>query len=420
MDEIEELDVLIKNVESKSEEERYHKHYKMFEDVKRFIIKRKRVLYGGTALNEMLPSKDKFYSSIQLPDFDAYTPDPKQDAIDLALYLREKGYRYVEVKTSMIHATTFKVFAEFQSVADFTYIRQSFYEFLLKEARLNPIRNQSDPKLILAYPTLLIWSFYRELGRPRGSLNRLIKIIPRFNVFMSHFSNRDRTPVVKFNQKMVISEFEKTYMISIRDYIKTNKIPDIGGFAIGLHLGMNRRKKFECCLIPGLPVFDILTGDMKSLLREFRRILPPFRVKLIQVAHLNEILPKRYSLSCRAPDGSVKTFARIIDGSEGCYSYTSVCGYTVGTIDTILFHLYGNLLSQMFFNNMTNGVPTASFTKTIIQLLENANQKKTLKERFSLRCIGVEKTLEEWRREKWRDRPFHLRFNTLDNKKISE
>jgi hypothetical protein len=408
---MENLDVLIKNVQKKEEEERFYMHIDMFDDVKKFIIKRKRILYGGTALNELLPLKDKFYSSIQLPDFDVYSPSPKQDAVDLATYLNKKGYKFIEVKTSLIHETTFKVYAEFQSVADFTYIRSSFYKFLLEKSKLNPIENQSDPRFVISFPPLLIWSFYRELARPRGSLYRLIKILPRIKAFMTYFGHQKYAQSIShFLRSSHLSPHDLDYLSRIRCYIKKEKIPDIGGFAIGLHLKMNRWNKLQCCVVSGLPFFDLLTSDIGSTLRDLQKLLPPFKVRRQKISHLHEILPERYNLISTRPDGSTNIFCRLIDGRDGCYAYTTICGYTIGTIDTILFHLYGNLLSQLFFTSQNNKHShNPSQTLHLIQLLEFKNSQFSLKERFKLKCIGVEKTKEDFLKHNWDKKLFHFR-----------
>jgi hypothetical protein len=149
---------------------------------------------------------------------------------------------------------------------------------------------------------------------------------------------------------------------------------------------------------------------MDATVRELEKRLPPFRVKTIRVPHLGEILPARYSLVYDLPGGREKVFARIIDGSGGCYAVDTIAGYTVGTLNTILFHLYGILVSQLFFKNVFNKKPASSFTLSVIRRLEKMNERKTTRKRFTLRCVGTEKTMEDILREKWGVRGFNLKF----------
>ena len=53
--------------------------------VEKFLVKTQRVCYGGTAINNILPEEAQFYDkSIELPDYDFFSPEPLQDSKDLA------------------------------------------------------------------------------------------------------------------------------------------------------------------------------------------------------------------------------------------------------------------------------------------------------------------------------------------------
>ena len=62
--------------------------------VEEFIRKRKRICYGGTAINNILPEKEQFYSKdIELPDYDFFSPSPLKDAKDVANIYYKKGFQ---------------------------------------------------------------------------------------------------------------------------------------------------------------------------------------------------------------------------------------------------------------------------------------------------------------------------------------
>ena len=64
--------------------------------VEEFIKKKKRVCYGGTAMNALLPDSKKFYDlEYDLPDYDFYTPDPDGDVEDLVSILNKEGFKDV-------------------------------------------------------------------------------------------------------------------------------------------------------------------------------------------------------------------------------------------------------------------------------------------------------------------------------------
>jgi len=92
--------------------------------VEDFLRKRKRVCYGGTAINNILPKGDQFYDkSVELPDYDFFSPEALKDAKDLADIYYSKGFHEVEAKAG-VHAGTFKVFVNFIPVyRAFTIVR---------------------------------------------------------------------------------------------------------------------------------------------------------------------------------------------------------------------------------------------------------------------------------------------------------
>ena len=90
--------------------------------VEKFLVETKRLLYGGTAINNLLPMEDQFYDkAVELPDYDFFSPDPVKDAKKLADIYYKLGFQDVEAKAG-VHAGTFKVFVNFIPVADITFL----------------------------------------------------------------------------------------------------------------------------------------------------------------------------------------------------------------------------------------------------------------------------------------------------------
>ena len=57
----------------------------MFEILEKFIIQKKLILYGGLALNRLIPKQDQFYNSdIDLPDYDVFSENALDDAKEIA------------------------------------------------------------------------------------------------------------------------------------------------------------------------------------------------------------------------------------------------------------------------------------------------------------------------------------------------
>jgi len=78
--------------------------------VEDFIRKKKLICYGGTAINNILPKYAQFYNvETTIPDYDCYSPNPIEDAKELANIYHQNGYKDIEAKSSA-HYGTFKVF----------------------------------------------------------------------------------------------------------------------------------------------------------------------------------------------------------------------------------------------------------------------------------------------------------------------
>ena len=103
---------------------------KIIEIVEMFIRKKKLVCYGGTAINNILPVKDQFYDkTIELPDYDFFSPNSLDDAKELADIYFKKGFDEVEAKAG-VHIGTYKVFVNFIPVADITQMNEDIYNNL--------------------------------------------------------------------------------------------------------------------------------------------------------------------------------------------------------------------------------------------------------------------------------------------------
>ena len=106
---------------------------KIIDIVEEFLKKKKRICYGGTAINNILPEEKQFYDkSIELPDYDFFSPTPLKDAKELANIYFKEGFDETEAKSGM-HGGTFKVFVNFIPVADITFMPAHLFKKLHSE-----------------------------------------------------------------------------------------------------------------------------------------------------------------------------------------------------------------------------------------------------------------------------------------------
>ena len=140
--------------------------------VQDFIRSKKRVCYGGTAINAILPTGLQFYDPEKdLPDYDFFTPDPEADMKELVKRLQDAGFREINQRFG-VHEGTFKILVNFIPIADCTHLHKELYRILAKRA----IRKEG---IYYCDPDFLKMMMYLELSRPRGEVERWTKVYER-------------------------------------------------------------------------------------------------------------------------------------------------------------------------------------------------------------------------------------------------
>ena len=153
---------------------------KMIEIVEDFLIKKKLICYGGTAINNILPKEAQFYDkNYEIPDYDFFSHNALDDTKELADIFYKAGYLDVEAKSG-VHGGTYKVFVNFIPMADITYIHKDLFQTLQKQAI-------KVAGIYYTPPDFLRMGMYLELSRPAGDISRWEKVLKRLNL-LNHFA----------------------------------------------------------------------------------------------------------------------------------------------------------------------------------------------------------------------------------------
>jgi len=148
-----------------------------------FIKAKKRVCYGGTAMNSILPESKKFYNpELDLPDYDFYTPDVDGDVDELVALLNKEGFKDVYHKVG-IHEGTKKILVNFVPVADISSIEPELFSVLLRRSILKDGMHYTDD-------VILRMMMYLELSRPKGMVERWPKVYERLQLINELFPIR--------------------------------------------------------------------------------------------------------------------------------------------------------------------------------------------------------------------------------------
>jgi hypothetical protein len=188
---------------------------KILED---FLVRKKLMCYGGTAINNILPKQAQFYDrSIEVPDYDFFSPNALKDAKELADKYYLAGYDEVEAKAGM-HPGTYKVYVNFLPVADITFLHPILFENLMEDAI-------TIAGIKYAPPNYLRMAMYLELSRPNGDVSRWEKVLKRINLLNRFYplESGKRCSTIDFQRGLDVkenqTESESIYLLTRDSFI---------------------------------------------------------------------------------------------------------------------------------------------------------------------------------------------------------
>lgn len=362
--------------------------------LEKFLIRKKRICYGGTAINNILPKYDQFYNrEIDIPDYDFFSPNALKDAKELADIYYSHGYNEVEAKSGM-HVGTFKIYVNFISIADITYIDKAIYDSLYKESL-------TIAGIKYASPNFLRMSMYLELSRPNGDVSRWEKVLKRLTLLNKHYpfvSEDLQCDRVEFQRHLDQNseQSEKMYMTILDSFI-ADGVVFFGGYAIRMYSKYMPEKYRR--IIEKNPDFDVLSEDAEKTATIVKDQLEEHGFKKIRVVYnqpIGEIIPEHYEIHVG------KDTVACIYSPIACHNYNTIKLdekiINVATIDTMLsFYLAFTFANK--YNLFRERILCMS--KFLFEVEErNRLEQRGLLKRFSMKCIGNQPTLQDIRSEK--------------------
>lgn len=404
---------LIEDEETRYLNERTEHALPILTEIAKFITSKHLMLYGGTALNEMLPRNLKIYKPNSLPDFDCFSYKALEHAKELANYLKDRGYDFIEVRRG-IHEGTYKVICEAQVFADITQIGKQLFEYLMRKTIVNPVKNQSNTMFILSPPIFLMWSFYKELSRPRGSGFRWEKLFSRYVTFSKLFSvsalnKHKQLYVASPPSKQLISDYKDTVYLDVReqmlDLIKTRKFALVGNFAIAMYLKM---KRFTLLSHERFYAMDIMTEDIEATVDDLVSavyIPEGYELKVVRKntwKYVKHILDDRMHI--QLINGNKKwNIVNLFQVEGNCYSIKTSKGFHLGSPDTVLQYLYAYLIAYEMCER-ANTELAMEYKRLIMTMETYISNLKRPKERLSISCVGMEVSRVDFQKLNWNNK----------------
>ena len=332
--------------------------------VKEFLQTHPVMCYGGTAINNLLPEKDRFYDpTTTIPDYDFYSKTPQEHAMLLANKLAAAGLETVEAKPGM-HLGTFKVFADYEGVADITHLDADIFDRLWKEDLVKD-------NIHYVTPNFLRLSMYLELSRPHGDVSRWKKVYERL-LLLNNSYPMDCPMETETREPPELSEANRK---KVEKILTSKPVVLLGITATQIHQGKQPKWSAPVTLLAEEKEMKELTEGKKTEVHEGSEILP---------GHVDVF------------DENGDVLLRIHE-TAACHSYHQMAnGIRVASIPTML---------QFFFAYMYSGVHEDEITHLLCvsqRLVDLAAHKG--KRRYALLtpidCIGKQETLVDIKRHK--------------------
>lgn len=356
-----------------------------------FVVKRGLIVYGGVALNAVLPKTLKFYKANDFPDYDCMSSRAKQDAMDLADIFVKEGFRYTEVREA-IHEGTFKVFVDFEAVADITMVRPQFFE------TMKVLGGGVDMHMQVAPLYYMKHSIVKELSRPDGSYYRWPKVYLRSKlldkiVTFNHVPKWADMPV--YEETLPEAKYVAGAVLKV---IKQNKFPLVGWYALQKLMGGGGR------LDEYFSMYQILSMDPLATFNVINKqvVLPEgCRFETSKRFFYQEVLPKRLRVFLKIKGHSkLIRVLTIMNTQEDCFSVIRKGGFTLGSPYTILQYMYAYWLVYYAYEPPLISKKVEVMIAALEAYIHGASPGD---ERFSTTCFGHQKTLKTVRKERWND-----------------
>ena len=380
----------------------------IFKIIEEFIASHKMMIYGGTAINNILPSKLRFYNTdIDVPDYDVFSPNALEDVKEMCDLFYEKGYKNVEAKTAN-HVGTYKVYVNYLPVLDVTHMDSRLLDTLLKESITKDGLHYSPINL-------LRFSMYAELSRPQSQPSRWEKVFKRLvtlnKAFPFHYEKCSKSNTTKKNKSM--KGLNKPDFLVIRNGLIEKDVIFIGGYANSLFSKYlkNINKTFD-----NITHFDVLSPnpkDVSKYIKEQLEFVGHTSVSITKRSAYDELIPPSYVVKIN------NKVVCVIYKTTHCYAYNKIeingNQVNIASIDTLLhFYLAFYYAVNTKYSPYYEPDKLLCMSQFLFEIQEhNKLSQKGLLKRFVTDCQGHEETREEIRQH------LNSKYNELRKDKTS-
>jgi len=384
---------------------------KMIELLEKWLIEKGCLCYGGTALNAVLPKNVQFYNrNTEIPDYDFFSPNALEDAIELSQYYYKNGFEMIEAKSG-VHHGTFKVYVNYIPIADITQLEPILFENMQKDSIV-------IAGIHYAPVHFLRLACFTELSRPKGDISRWEKVFKRLTLLNEYYplksaipcelvefqramSNHSVTKMSKIRGKKETEITQENIYVWTRDILIKEGVVFFGGYATSVYATHMSAKDREW--VKQIPDFDVLCVDAETCAQNVAAELKAKGVTGVSVQEheaIGEIVPRHYQIIILEKETICFVYEPI-----ACHSYNTVKsngGKTVkiATIDTMLSLYLAFIYTGKPYFYKERILCMAQYLFEVEQA--NRLEQKGVLRRFSMECVGKQENLISLRETKAR------------------
>lgn len=343
----------------------YDKYHHLYDIAFEVLSKENVLLYGGVALNELMPESLKFYDKHVLADIDVFAMDAKKVAQCLVKEYKRLGYSFPMYREAL-HANTYKIFVEGLQVADVSHVSKSVFNKLSTGGIDTSfgIKTVSTRFLQLSLHTLLSQPYdaYRW-SKVYQRLVNFYKIAP--NPTCIH-GDKSKTSVPEIPLH-IVDQFER--------WVADNHYITFGQDVLQEYMPKLKHH--------GNTINDILVAqDIGDAARTFVSSVNDRDLSVSVVYKGDMIVPEHVFVTYKRKNifGLYKV--------NTCTSYVKYKGMRVASFHTI-FNVYLSMLFSKYKHHNTDYIQcvVSAFTKLQKSLLKKSDAKKLMNQ-FVVDCYG--------------------------------
>jgi hypothetical protein len=305
---------------------------KMIKIVEAFLKRKRLICYGGTAINNVLPTALQFYdTTTELPDYDFFSPDPVSDAKELADIYAKHGYEHVRASAG-VHAGTFKVHVDYVPVADLTYLDPRLYAAI--KSRTIVVKG-----IHYTPPVYLRMLMHLELSRPEGDVSRWDKVANRLALLDQVYPMHEPGCTAPARQAAVrerdaLDARYPALMPKLRSFLAEREVVFAGAFAVDEINHSLRRTRLAPVTAPTQMV--VISTEAKKVAEDAKKFVGSMRVavRMVEFPEIGEVIARHFVLVV-----DEKPLLIVFEALQ-CHAFNNIeikkVNYQVATIDTML------------------------------------------------------------------------------------